>query len=238
MYNARGPGAVDYVLHVNVRSTANRLLAALGAAVIALVAVAQTAPVVERGTLLPFFDDGYVVDRVELLGFEVVVDRSLGITDLATSTTLLLISAVLLVGARLAQRTPDAGPLLAAGLGALYLAADDVLAAHETIGHNLGALAALPVIDHPDDVLLGLYGLVILAFGWRHRALLAGAPAKPWLVAVALGGLAVGHDVLPLHLSALEEVLEVGCGAALLTATVMLVRHRLRIAAPALGYAR
>jgi hypothetical protein len=120
-----------------------------------------------------------------------------------------------------------------AGLGAALLAADDALAAHETIGHNLPVLARLPIVDHPDDLLVALYGLVALGFAWRHRALARGTPVLPWAVAAGSGALAVVHDLLPLHLGAVEEGSEVAAALALLAGVTAVALAHLRAPATA-----
>ena len=220
----------------NISNHARRLawwaVAAMPAAVLAVVVVARHAPVLERGYLLPFFDE-YEVARAQLAGVELYVDTSSGVADLLTVCALALMAVILLAGAWSAggdaalRRT-----FLAAGLGAAYLSGDDYFAVHETIGHNLGVLAELPIVDHPDDVIMGVYALIVCAFAWRHRSLLAGAPRGPWLAALVLAGLAVGHDLLPLHMSGLEEGLEVAAGLAMVWAVALVVRHRLPVAAP------
>ncbi len=210
--------------HARAGRALRAALAAAGALLVALVAAARQADVVERGALLPFFET-YEVARVRLAGVELYVDTSSGAGDVVTAATLALAAAVLLAGAWAARADPSLrGTMRTAGLGAAFLAADDLLAVHETVGHNLGVLAALPVVDHPDDVVIGLYALVAAAFAWRHRALLAGAPRRAWAVCAVAGGAAVGHDLLPLHASAAEEALEVVAGAALLAATALVVR--------------
>lgn len=194
-------------------------LLACGAALVALVAAARRAEVLAEGQLLTFFATYDEVARVRLLGAELYVDRSSDAEDLLTVTALVLITVVLLTGARAARDDLARRRVLrTAAAGAAFLAADDLLAIHETIGHNLGALAALPVVDHPDDLIMGLYGLVVLGFGLRHRALLPPQALRPVLIAVAAGGLAVAHDLLPLHARVIEEGLEVVCAGALVAA--------------------
>jgi hypothetical protein len=197
--------------------------------VLAFAILARTAPEVRRGALLPFFED-YEVARVRLLGVEFYADVSSGFTDLLTVTALLGAACALgAVAVALARRgAPRAGTFAAAAAGLAFLAADDLLAAHETLGHNLGVLAGLPVIDHPDDVIVGLYGLVAAAFAWRHRALAAGTPRWPWVLCGVAGLVAVGHDLLPLDHAALEEGAEVLAGLALVTGASFVAARELR----------
>lgn len=192
-------------------------------------ALARLAPEVRRGDLLPFFEH-YEVAEVRLLGAKVYVDTSSGLADLLTVGALAAVALAFgLCWALLARRGSARASVFAwAAVGAAFLAADDLLAAHETLGHNLGFLASLPLIDHPDDVIVGLYGLVVLGFGRRHRALAAGTPRWPWVVCFAAGAFAVAHDLLPLGLSAAEEGAEVLAGLALLTGVWMIAAGQLR----------
>ncbi|CAA9472139.1 MAG: hypothetical protein AVDCRST_MAG69-167, partial [uncultured Solirubrobacteraceae bacterium] len=135
-----------------------RAVTAVGAVLLLfLVLVARQGTVVARGNLHPAFAD-YEVERVRVAGVELYVDRSAHAGDALTAIALLAAAAVLLVAARRLSGTTRTA-FAWAGAGAAFLAADDLLAAHETLGHNLGFLAALPLIDHPDDLIVGLYGL-------------------------------------------------------------------------------
>lgn len=209
-----------------MRARRERLLRP-GAAVVAVVLllgvlVARQGTVVARGDLHPAFAD-YEVERVRITGVELYVDRSAHTGDTLTAIALLAAAGVLLAAAgRLSGATRSA--FAWGGAGAAFLAADDLLSAHETIGHNLIWLGRMPVIDHPDDAVLALYAVVAASFAWRHRGLLEGSPRGPWLLAGIAAALAVGHDVLPLHLGAVEEGLEVLAAASGLAGVVTLAR--------------
>lgn len=200
-----------------------RGIATAAVAALAFVVIARQGEEVARGNLLPMFDS-YEVARVRVLGLEIYVDRSAGVGDLLTAGALAL-SALLLL--RTAERLipPARRAFLTAGWGALFLAADDLLSVHETIGHNLPGLARLPLVDHPDDVVLAAYAGVVAAFLWRHRALLSGGSRRSWMVAGVAAGLALAHDVLPLHFRLLEEGLEVLAGVALVIAVAGVARR-------------
>lgn len=202
-------------------------------AILVFAAVARLAPEVERGRLLPFFSD-YEVARTRLLGLHFYADTSAGLADLVTVAALAGVAVALALVAALLirQGSPDARAFITATAGAVFLAADDLLGAHETVGHNLGLLASLPIIDHPDDVVFGIYGLVVVAFAWRQRRLLDGAPRAPWLLFAVTGAIAVGHDLLPLHFGKAEEVAEAVAGLALLTGVVQVTALRLQMAPP------
>ncbi len=205
-----------------------RLLAAGAAALLAAVAVIRQGEVIARGSLLATFDS-YEVARVRVWGYELYVDFSAGVGDVLTAVGLTGVAALLLRAApRLDAQARRA--FVTAGWGALFLAADDLLSAHETIGHNLPALARLPLVDHPDDAVLAFYAAVVGAFLWHHRALFDGVDRRPWAVATLSALLAVAHDVSPLHLRLLEESLEVLAAGALGVAVAALIRRHRRSA--------
>ena len=56
--------------------------------------------------------------------------------------------------------------------GLAFLAADELFAIHETVGHNLRFLADLPGVERPDDVVFLSYGLAVLVFAWLFRDIL------------------------------------------------------------------
>ena len=203
-------------------------IATAAALVVAGVAVLREAPVVAEGRLLDFLPPDYSIQRVRIAGVEAYVDTSIGRSDLATSAVMLALAVFLGWVAWVLHRRGDASarPFAIAAAGALYLVFDDMLAVHETVGHNLGFLAGVPGVDHPDDAIMGLYGLVIAGFLWVHRALApAGSHARrAWLAAAGLGAAAVLLDMLPVDSSRPEEGLEVLCALALLAGAVLTAR--------------
>lgn len=216
------------------RRLASQAARAVGVAVavtmLIFATVVRLAPQVQRGQLLPFFED-YEVSRVRFFGMEFYADTSAGVADLLTVTALAGVACALCaVALVLARRgATQAGTLAVAAAGAAFLAADDLLGAHESVGHNLGFLAALPVVDHPDDVITGLYGLIVVTFAWRHRRLADKTPRWPWLAGAAAGAFAVAHDLLPLHLSRAEEAAEVIAGLALLVGVAFVAARQLEV---------
>jgi hypothetical protein len=117
------------------------------------------------------------------------------------------------------------------GAGALYLAADELMAFHENIGRNLPWLADLPGVTHPDDVIPLLYGLIALAVIVRFRDVIFAAQRAIRLFAVA-GGLFVVAALLDVaDLSqALEDFVEVASTCTGLIAFGALLVHHLRLA--------
>jgi hypothetical protein len=201
-------------------------VAASAVLLLAGVAVARQGEVVARGNLLGAFE-AYEVTRVRVMGVELYVDFSADIGDVLTAAALSFIAVVLLVAARRLSG-PVRGAFVDGGCGALFLAADDLLSAHETLGHNLPALVRIPLVDHPDDAVLAVYAVVVAVFLWRHRPLRSGTAPGHWLTAGAAAVLAVAHDVSPLHLRMLEESLEVLAAGAASVGVLALVRHHVR----------
>ena len=232
-------GTMPSLLSPTLRRLVAGAIVAAGALVVLAVVAARQAPVLARGELLPWFEDYTHVARVRLAGLELYVDTSSGLADLMTVLALAAVALVFATAAVYARRDPALRRTFAvAALGAVYLSADDLLGVHDTVGHNLGFLAGLPLIDHPDDAVMAFYGLVAAAFAWSRRALLRGPVRRWWLIAAYAGGLAIGHDVLPLHLGRLEEGLEVIAGGSLLIAVVLVIRQSAVVPAPdASGYA-
>jgi hypothetical protein len=177
------------------------------------VALLRRAPVIAHGHLLSFLPPDYVVYRVRVAGIELYVDKSFGRGDIVTSTFLIGLAAYALWLAWTLRRRGvlTFRPLLIAAGGALFLAGDDLLSLHETIGHNLGFLTSVPGVDHPDDVIMGFYALMVTVFCWCHRHLApAGSRARAiWLVAAVLGATAEILDMLPIDSTRhVEEGLE------------------------------
>jgi len=216
------------------------LIVAAVVAVVSLLAVAwlRRAPVIAEGHLLPFLPADYVVYRVRVAGIELYVDKAYGRGDIATSALLVVFAAyVLWLAFTLRRRGTDTfQPLLIAAGGALFLAGDDMLSLHETVGHNLGFLTDVPGVDHPDDLIMGLYVLMVTAFCWRHRDLApAGSRARAaWLVAAAIGATAELLDMLPFDSTRhVEEGLEAVCALGLLIGALATGRLLLSASRPA-----
>ena len=61
---------------------------------------------------------------------------------------------------------------LIAALGLAVAAADELLAIHESVGHNLPQLADVPGVKRPDDLLMLLYVPAVVAFAWAFHDVL------------------------------------------------------------------
>jgi hypothetical protein len=161
-----------------------------------LLAALATVEVLARGELLPYTP--MTVERVQVLGgVELWVAReSLARLDALNGLILGLGSAVaLLTAARTARRVRACFLLLGAGLG--FLALDEMLAIHETVGYNLDFLANVPGTNSPEDVVFALYALPAIAFFVAFRDVIR---ASRWgtrlvVLGVALFGVAAALDV-------------------------------------------
>ena len=118
------------------------------------------------------------VERVRLVGaVDVYVDGeprpgasifgAIGLLVLATASLVTFV-ALRFAGARRHLRLF----WLIAAAGLAVAGADELLAIHETIGHNLRFLADVPGVKRPDDLLLLLYLPGALAFAWWFREVL------------------------------------------------------------------
>jgi hypothetical protein len=219
-------------------------VASLALAAAALV-VAAEARVVDRGTLLAAFPD-WELWRVEAFGAEVLVDGTEpALRDLLTAIGLGVLAGVGLLAAVVLRGWTRAPVRVAvafalAGAGAAFLAADEVLNVHESIG--LTFLRGVPGLTHPDDAILAGYVVVAAlgAFAFRDvvrpfraaRRLLGTAAA---LVAVAAVADLTGSGAL----ARLEEPFELLAAALLVAGFVVLcaghVGRALAPAAPAVA---
>ena len=131
------------------------------------------------------------------------------------SGALLLVSAALTLGIarRLTGRRFGRFWRVAA-VGFLYLAADELTSIHEDLDKWLNALFGRPHddpwTDHIDDTLVLLYGVVAVAWAFRHREALLQLRWATFLLSVAFLGflLTSAFDVLNLS-PAIEESLKI-----------------------------
>lgn len=172
-----------------------------------LIVAFATAEVLARGELLHYTP--MTVERWRVLGgVDLWVAReSLARLDLLNGLILGAGCVVaLLTAARLrrlssARREEPLGRpvvfFLLLGAGLAFLALDELLAVHETIGYNLDFLADIPGANSPEDVVFALYALPALAFFAYYRDQFSVSRWGFRLVAlgVALFGVAAVLDV-------------------------------------------
>ncbi len=114
-------------------------------------------------------------------------------------------------------------------LGMSWLAADELLGIHETLGHNLMFLASLPYIDRPDDVIILLYAIpaaVVLA-RFRKTIFASRRALALMVVAMAFYTVAAFSDVFKLPV---ERLAELACSACIIAAVMFLGLSHVRMA--------
>lgn len=201
---------------------------AVGAVLVLGVVVLRQAEPVETGALIPWLP-GYDVARARLLGGEFYVDTSGGVADAMTAGALAFGGIASLLASALLRRSVTVpadrvASLAMVGALACFLSADEALAVHETIGHNLGALRPPPAVDQPGNLLLFVYAAVAAGVGWRARALLRyGRLSRRLMLGTPLpAALALGLDVGPFDSYRLEEGLELIAAAIVAAGMVAL----------------
>jgi hypothetical protein len=140
------------------------------------------------------------------------------------ATTMLLMTLLLLNAAGADRRLRRFYAFATAGLA--YLAADELFAFHETIGHNLQFLADLPGVERPDDVIFFSYVIPLAIFAWTFREVLFSERRAVQLFAVGAGlyAISVVADLAGVGIDEPSEVLASCClagGLVVLTAAVL-----------------
>jgi hypothetical protein len=166
------------------RDARRRLVVAAAVALLALAALVSVAPslydVVAKGKGPPVvpYEGAGLVYKVRVLDlFTIYADAEsrptpdkLSSTALIAAASMLLMTLLLLRAAGAEARRQRFYALATAGLA--FLAADELFAFHETIGHNLQFLADLPGVERPDDIVFLSYGLPLVLFAWAFRDIL------------------------------------------------------------------
>lgn len=209
------------------------LLAALAGGVLSYLLVADY-EVLEKGQLLPY--TAGKIYKVRFGGWltlylEPELQPSWDLLDAYLRTGAAFIA--LTFSAILATAGRETGSarfrfFVVAFLGMSYLVADEMLGIHETIGHNLQFLAALPLVKRPDDAVTVFLAvpaaLVLLAF---RSVLLASRKASVlWGVALLSFLASAVADVLDLPL---EEAAEVFATVCLAAGMIVLGLHHTRL---------
>lgn len=215
-----------------------RLIAASVVIILILAALVSLAPslyeVEAKGKgppIVPYQGAG-VVYKVKVLGlFTVYADEEsrptpdkLSSVGLVAATTMSLMALVLLNAAQGDPRVRRFYAFATAGLA--FLAADELFAFHETLGHNLQFLADLPGVERPDDVIFFSYGIPLAIFAWAFRDILLAERRAVQLFAVGtvLYAIAVVGDLAGVGIDEPAEVLASVClagGLVVLTAAVL-----------------
>lgn len=164
----------------------------LGLALVMIAALAlilyATADTVEEGEILPYTTA--TAERVStVLGFELTIQNEP--PNRVDSLTAALLAAVGMIGMLLLLARPQADRrdqwfygLLTLGAG--FLAIDEILGVHETIGANMRFLGDLPGVNSPEDVVFGFYLLPALAFLIVFREKLMATRLSQWAIGLGL----------------------------------------------------
>ena len=203
-------------------------------ALLALIAAAQ-ADVVAEGRFDP--NTGTVIRKVDVLGLTIYQSTSGFLEpDVITGSFLVALSAIGFVLTILLDSGDESLDRLRlfsllTWLGAGYLAADELFAIHETIGHNLQFLGGLP--GHPDDLVIALYAVPTALFVYAFRDLITASSLSLWLFAGGVGAyvLAVLVDFVEIEV---DEQLEV-VGSFLVLAAFVVIAARLLVVRPRPG---
>jgi hypothetical protein len=110
--------------------------------------------------------------------------------------------------------------------GLAIAAGDELLAIHESIGHNLPFLADLPGVKRPDDVLMLLYLPAALLFVWSFRDVIRGHRVTSSCMIAALGCFALSavSDLVSLRI---EEWFELMAGLFIAAGLIALMHRHL-----------
>lgn len=116
-----------------------------------------------------------------------------------------------------------------AAAGFAYLALDEFLAIHETVGHNLAFLSRLPGIERPDDLIIAAYLLPAVGFVYLFRDVLGGSRSTVRFFTAAIGFFALA-GLADIAGQAVDELLEIASAACIVGGYLSLVRLHSRTA--------
>ncbi len=232
----RRPGARRFASRSSWLLVGGLLLLVVAAGAL-LYAFASDYQVLEKGQLLPYTEGK--VYKVRFGGWLTLY------VEPEQRPSLDLLNAYLLTGVAFMSLTfgvivaaAGGGPrgtrfwcFVAAFVGASYLVADETLGIHETIGHNLQFLKALPLIKRPDDAVVVLFALPAALFLIAFRSVLLASRGAALLFGLGMLGfvLSAAADVLTLPIEEAAEVLATLCLAA---GTMVLGLHHTRSGPP------
>jgi hypothetical protein len=175
--------------------------------------------VVDEGRNLRPYDSG-VVHKIEVADSLTLYadDESAPEVDTISGSALVALATaafmacMLLGGGRGPDRLRRFYAVSAAGFA--FLAADELFAIHETVGHNLLFLSDIPGVERPDDVIIALYLIPAVAFLVYFRDVLMSSSRAVLLFGAAIAAFA---------LSGLADVAGIGADEALEIVTAGLI---------------
>lgn len=207
---------------------------AFGVVVLAFL-VTKNYEVVDEGRLLPYTSANVVKARFfDTFTLYVAAYERPRPPDVLNAFTLAMAAGIcLLMLAFLARARSDLRRLNAffvvGWLGLAYLAVDELLAVHETLGHNMQFLTRVPGVHRPDDLIIAAYVVPALAVFVAFRRLILSSRAVAMLFGAAAGFflLAGFFDLVGIGI---DELLEPLSSLCLLLGFMRLALERLRVA--------
>lgn len=218
------------------------LAGAIVALAVAAYVVSKNYEVVREGRLMPW--PGHVAEIRFFGEFTLFVNqertRPLDVMDAAllamlAGTLLFALTLLRRAGAGSGRERAFLGVAL---VGALWLAADESLVLHETIGSNLRFLADLPGVHRPDDVVFASYAVPAAAFAIVFRRIVLASRTATILFGAAAGLFVVAglFDIAGIGADELVEPLSSACLLAGFTVLALgILRDADAVRAPALA---
>jgi hypothetical protein len=204
-----------------------------------LVLLLNSYEVVDKGRLLPY-TTGEIYE-IELFGrFTIYAEpEAKPSLDVFNSYILVSLSSIALLALTFLRvvgvptRPRLQAFFLVVWLGTGFLAADELLGGHESLGHNLRFLTELPGVHRPDDAIVALYAPAAVAFFVIfRRIILASMGARIGFgVAIVLVVIAAASDLVGVGQT--EELVEALASMSLLAGFMLLTIDELRLAAAA-----
>lgn len=215
-----------------MRFQLNRTVTAVAFIVIAVAAlaalVAANFEVVAKGQLLPY-TKGRIYELRFFDAFNIYVEPEHKPTrDALTAYFLTGISFMSLAFALLLHRFDAVRPrnmFAVLFAGASFLAADEYLGLHESLGHNMQFLRALPGVTRPDDLIVASYLLPAALFGLVFLRELSRSRRGLWFVGAAFGLVLIGVVADMFSLPGEEAFELLGAGALVMAVAELGVTH-------------
>jgi hypothetical protein len=193
------------------------LIFVLGGTAVAIVVLFILLQNYELIRTTPIPNSNVVVYKVRLFdSFDVQLKNEVKPTpDVFNSAILLSISSMALLALLFLERAAaDVSRSLrwffvSVWLGFAFLAGDELLAFHETIGQNLGFLADLPGVEEADDVVFAAYLIPVLVFLIAFRRILFSSPAATRFFALGVIFFVTGAAADLIHIGEAEDFIEI-----------------------------
>jgi hypothetical protein len=191
---------------------------ALVVIVVVVYALSKNYEILAQGQLLSYTEGE--VARVRFFdAFTVYIAREpVRLLDIVTTVAFAMLAGVALFVVALGIRKPATDArvkqlFLICLIGTMYLAIDESMAIHETLGHNMQFLADLPGVHRPDDLIFAAYlvpALIVLV-AFRDIILSSRGALAFFAVGLTLFVVAGAFDVIGVGVDELVEPLSAAC---------------------------